>query len=139
VAKGGILHPGGRLTPAAGGLLAKRQAMIAQGGSNIIWAEPETEDESYIPHSRSKRRRATKVLAQTAQVFGYGLHAMAEGGMTDRSLEAGSRGTNLREAVGDTININVDGPAVAARARELAEEIEIRRRRASALRGRIPR
>jgi hypothetical protein len=139
VAKGGILHPGGRLTPAASGLLAKRQAMIAQGGSNIIWAEPETENESYIPHSRSKRRRATKVLAQTAQVFGYGLHAMAEGGLTDRSLDAGSRGTNARETVGDVINISVDGPEVLTRARALAEEIEIRRRRASALRGRVPR
>jgi hypothetical protein len=115
--------------------------MIAQGGSNIIWAEPETENESYIPHSRSKRRRATKVLAQTAQVFGYGLHAMAEGGLTsDREdLMAGSRGTNAREVVGDVINIRVDGPEVLTRARALAEEIEIRRRRASALRGRIPR
>lgn len=35
-----------------------RQATIARGGSNILWAENETEDELYVPFAMSKRARA---------------------------------------------------------------------------------
>lgn len=39
----------------------------------IKFAEPETGSESYIPHAAAKRGRATAVLAETADRFGYGL------------------------------------------------------------------
>ncbi|SHN08305.1 phage tail tape measure protein [Streptomyces yunnanensis] len=39
----------------------------------IKFAEPEAGPESYIPHAAAKRRRATSVLAQTADRFGYAL------------------------------------------------------------------
>ncbi|MFD3667187.1 phage tail tape measure protein [Streptomyces sp. NPDC058672] len=39
----------------------------------IKFAEPETGAESYIPHATAKRGRATAVLAETADRFGYGL------------------------------------------------------------------
>ncbi|WP_399932169.1 phage tail tape measure protein [Streptomyces kanamyceticus] len=39
----------------------------------IKFAEPETVAESYIPHAGAKRGRATAVLAETADRFGYGL------------------------------------------------------------------
>lgn len=39
----------------------------------IKFAEPETGSESYIPHADAKRGRATAVLAETAERFGYGL------------------------------------------------------------------
>ncbi|MGV9878674.1 hypothetical protein [Streptomyces sp. NPDC003006] len=39
----------------------------------IRFAEPETVAESYIPHAGAKRGRATAVLAETADRFGYGL------------------------------------------------------------------
>lgn len=51
----------------------KRQAMVAKGGSNILWAENETEDESYIPHNPAKRKRSTQILRYTAEKFGLQL------------------------------------------------------------------
>ncbi|GHE15329.1 phage tail tape measure protein [Streptomyces alanosinicus] len=39
----------------------------------IKFAEKETRGESYIPHAAAKRGRATAVLAETADRFGYGL------------------------------------------------------------------
>ncbi|MGX1668619.1 phage tail tape measure protein [Streptomyces sp. NPDC055400] len=39
----------------------------------IKFAEPETGSESYIPHAVAKRGRATAVLSETADRFGYGL------------------------------------------------------------------
>ncbi|MGW2883077.1 phage tail tape measure protein [Streptomyces sp. NPDC001233] len=39
----------------------------------IKFAEKETGGESYIPHAAAKRGRATAVLAETADRFGYGL------------------------------------------------------------------
>jgi hypothetical protein len=143
IAEGGILHPGGRLTTAASGLLARRQPMIARAssGPGILWAEPETENESYIPHSKRKRPRATDILAKTAKIFGYGLYQMAEGGMTNQTSSTGSTrvSTSSPSTWGDTYNINIDGPEVAFRAQELADAIEVRRRRERAVRARIPR
>ena len=66
---------GGIVTPmAAGGILPKhRDAQIAPGGSYILWAENETGGESYIPHAPAKRKRSTRILAETAQLFGMSL------------------------------------------------------------------
>ncbi|MEU9775294.1 phage tail tape measure protein [Streptomyces sp. NPDC047968] len=44
----------------------------------IKFAEPSTRGESYIPHAASKRGRATAVLAETADRFGYALTGMRD-------------------------------------------------------------
>ena len=59
--------------PFASGGVEKRQAMVAKGGSNILWAENETEGESYIPHNPAKRKRSTQILRYTAEKFGLQL------------------------------------------------------------------
>ncbi|MGG2460546.1 phage tail tape measure protein [Streptomyces sp. RGM 3693] len=56
-ANGGIWEPG----------------VYSSGKGLIKFAEPETHGESYIPHATAKRQRATGVLAQTADRFGYSL------------------------------------------------------------------
>ena len=47
----------------------------------IGYAEPETGGEGYIPLSPSKRPRSTQVLSRIADMFGYSLVKMAEGGI----------------------------------------------------------
>ncbi|MEV6840299.1 phage tail tape measure protein [Streptomyces sp. NPDC051133] len=56
-ANGGIWEPG---------VYSSRNGLIK-------FAEPETRAESYIPHAVAKRGRATAVLTETADRFGYGL------------------------------------------------------------------
>ncbi|MEU9334157.1 phage tail tape measure protein [Streptomyces sp. NPDC048290] len=56
-ANGGIWEPG---------VYSSRNGLIK-------FAEPETRAESYIPHAVTKRGRATAVLSETADRFGYGL------------------------------------------------------------------
>ncbi|GGX36771.1 phage tail tape measure protein [Streptomyces noursei] len=56
-ANGGIWEPG----------------VYSSNNGLIKFAERETHGESYIPHSQAKRGRATAVLAQTADRFGYAL------------------------------------------------------------------
>jgi methyl-accepting chemotaxis protein len=87
-AKGLIAAPHGRLIAAAGGALARRAPMVAKGGSNIFWAEPETHAESYIPWAPGKRPRAKKILERTAREFGYQLHPMADGGIVAQTQAA---------------------------------------------------
>jgi hypothetical protein len=142
-AGGGMLGPKGRLIAAANGMFARRQPMVAKGGSNILWAEPETDNESYIPWARSKRTRATRILERTAREFGYRLDRMAEGGIVSRAtaaLDQGSSGSvaQLAKETGPTFNINVDGPEVVARAELIARESFKQYRRLEALRGRRP-
>lgn len=89
--KQGAAADGGIFTPmASGGVLPQhREARMAPGGSFILWAENETGGESYIPHAPSKRGRSTKILAETAELFGLSLvdaagnaiEAMANGGV----------------------------------------------------------
>ena len=47
-----------------------RQSMIAPGGANILWAEPETGWETYISGKPSQRSRNIGLLAETARRFG---------------------------------------------------------------------
>lgn len=63
----------GSFTAAANGYLSKQQAMMAPAGSWLVWAEDETEGESFIPHARSKRKRSTEILRKTAELFGLDL------------------------------------------------------------------
>lgn len=63
----------GAVRTAASGLLSEQQAQIARGGSWLVWAEDETQGESFIPHAPAKRARATQIMAATADIFGLGL------------------------------------------------------------------
>ena len=67
------INANGSVRAAADGLLSRQQPMIAPGGANLLWAEDETEGESFIPHALSKRGRATQILAETAGIFGLSL------------------------------------------------------------------
>ncbi|TVS29795.1 phage tail tape measure protein [Corynebacterium sanguinis] len=63
----------GAVRTAANGRLSRQEAQIAPGGSWLLWAEDETDGESFIPHALSKRGRATQILAETAGIFGLSL------------------------------------------------------------------
>jgi hypothetical protein len=152
-ANGGIARPGmsittaagGMIRKAAGGLLAERAPMIAQGGSNILWAEPETHAESYIPWAPAKRPRATRILDRTAQEFGYRLHPMQDGGIVSRAaslLNESSSGTVSTSTVTEAapvIQVSVDGPEVQVRAEEIARRVMTEYRRHQSLYSSIPR
>lgn len=60
---------------ATGGVhrLSQLAPQIFAGGSYIVAAEDETEGESFIPHARSKRKRSTQILVETARLFGLGV------------------------------------------------------------------
>lgn len=60
---------------AAGGMHEDHSPQIARAtpGTVRVWAEPETDRESYIPWAMDRRPRATAILAQTADGFGYAL------------------------------------------------------------------
>lgn len=79
----GFTYANGGIHRAANGLQTRnRQAMIAPGGSWILWAEDETEDESYIPLAPSKRKRSRKIAEQTvARLGGVVAWKMARGGI----------------------------------------------------------
>ncbi len=71
-----------------------RDPQIQPGrGRGIVWAEQETVKESYIPWAESKRGRAEKILAATAEHFGLGLVKMADGGIV------GPSGFNAQAAI----------------------------------------
>lgn len=67
------MNANGSFRAAANGHLSKQEAMMAAGGNWIVWAEDETEGESFIPHAMSKRARSTEILLQTARLFGLDL------------------------------------------------------------------
>lgn len=66
---------GGIVAYAGGGIHEdhKPQIVKAVPGMARMWAEPETDKESYIPWAMDRRPRATGVLAETADGFGYTL------------------------------------------------------------------
>jgi TP901 family phage tail tape measure protein len=100
-ANGGMFNAQGVRTFANGGEV--HQAMIAPGRWPArVWAEPETGGESYIPHAMSKRGRATRILATTAGMFGYGLvrsRSFADGGMVFGRGGAGPGGVIVQTTV----------------------------------------
>lgn len=81
----------------AGGGIEHHQPMIAKGGLTRIWNEPETGGESYIPHAMGKRPRATRILGQTAGMFGYDL--------TPSGSSAANQAVTTNHYDGDTITI----------------------------------
>lgn len=74
-ANGGIVQAfaNGGLVHAANGL--NRQSMIARGGANIMWAEPETGWEAYISGKPGQENRNRAILAEIAPRFGLETYA----------------------------------------------------------------
>ncbi|CAB0551266.1 phage tail protein [Corynebacterium diphtheriae] len=128
---------GGYTTYADGGITAyadggvprksKQEAQIARGGEWVVWAEDETQGESFIPHAPSKRGRATQILVQTADIFGYDvvdrtgqrvqrdgtnisprpaqrIHAYADGGITVEDMDNFARGLEGKPYVWGGVN-----------------------------------
>lgn len=69
--------------------MSHQQAQMRRGGSYVLWAEDETQGETFIPHAPSKRGRSEKLLAETASLFGgtyvpggATVRPMADGGMS---------------------------------------------------------
>lgn len=58
------------VTRRAEGGFDRGEPAVAPAGAMVLWAEPETGGESYIPHAPSKRSRSVGILAQTADLFG---------------------------------------------------------------------
>jgi hypothetical protein len=54
----------------ADGGVEDHTAQMARGGAMRVWAEPETEGESYIPHAASKRPRSLDIWRQTGRILG---------------------------------------------------------------------
>lgn len=88
----------GRFNPKANGDFAPRMsqqtAQMQRAGSYVIWAEDETEGETFIPHAPSKRKQAEEYLAQTAELFG-GVYLPAGRRMADGDLRRGQAGSGL--------------------------------------------
>ncbi|MER0443013.1 phage tail tape measure protein [Streptomyces sp. Edi4] len=62
--------PGRVLAFADGGMRESHVAQIARGGEYRVWAERETQGESYIPHAPSKRPRSRRILEETVRRLG---------------------------------------------------------------------
>lgn len=98
------------------------QPEIAQGGAWRVWAEPETQGESYIPHANDYRRpRAKGILEQTARMFGGQVQWYAEGGMTrkgDKSKRefAFMDNTSALEAAIEVLTYSLENQTAAAEA-----------------------
>jgi TP901 family phage tail tape measure protein len=104
---GTILNRMGNIVSFAGGGTWENhapQVVQARPGTVRVWAEPDTARESYIPWAMDRRPRATSVLGQTADAFGYSLTpksqmvAFGRGGVTGSSA-GGSWTVNLYAGV----------------------------------------
>ncbi|MGQ4618449.1 phage tail tape measure protein [Nocardia sp. R7R-8] len=51
------------------------------------WAEPETGGEAFIPLGLGKRSRSVGILGQVADMFGFGLVKMADGGVMPKGIK----------------------------------------------------
>jgi len=94
-ANGGTVH-------AADGV--DRQSMIAPGGSNILWAEPETGWETYISGKPSQRARNIGLLTETARRFGL---TVLPAGTTQYA--AGSPPAAARGSVPSLVGLAIEG------------------------------
>lgn len=76
VAQGAVFGSGGIRTMREGGIInGARPPAIGKttSGAGILWAEPSTHGESYIPHAQQFRSRAVRLTSETARMFGYDL------------------------------------------------------------------
>lgn len=104
-ARGGIVH-----SYANGGIENHRPEIArARRGTVRIWAEDETERESYIPWAMDRRGAATSVLRETADGFGFALvpksslvRSFAQGGVTGSGGGSGDlAGCTVQVFIGD--------------------------------------
>lgn len=95
----GLTSAHGNIVAFAGGGIEdhRPQVVTARPGTVRIWAEPETDKESYIPWAIDRRPRAVGVLAATADGFGYALvpksqmvRTFSHGGMAGGPSGAGA-------------------------------------------------
>lgn len=86
---------------AGGGMFGSEDhsPQIAAGGTWRVWAEDETEGETYLPWARSKRPGSLKYMRITARAWGYDVvplgRTFAGGGVTGSALGAGMRALSL--------------------------------------------
>jgi hypothetical protein len=104
VSSRGTAFANGGMVQAANGL--NRQSMIAKGGANILWAEPETGWEAYISGKPGQEDRNRAILTEIAPRFGlevsqrsreFSSGAMSHGGST---APASSGDTNVTVLIG---------------------------------------
>lgn len=77
--------------------MSTQPAQIRAPGSYVVWAEDETEGESFIPHAPSKRARSLELWEQTGRILGA--LPYADGGVRDGSSNVGPM------RAGTTVNI----------------------------------
>jgi TP901 family phage tail tape measure protein len=136
---GGYANGGIRERMANGGV---REPHIVPAGSNaVLYGEPETGGEAFIPLGPQKRATAVPVLATAANRMGFALRRMADGGIITRpggALMSGSAGDSLQ--LQGSIDARVDmapvavalGQAVATTGRQLMS-FQVQRPEQSAL------
>jgi TP901 family phage tail tape measure protein len=115
----------GGIVSYAGGGIEDHRPQIARGqpGMVRVWAEEETDQESYIPWAMDRRQGATSVLATTADGFGYmlvpktGMVAFGNGGVTGSGGGGGAW----------SFNIGVEGTDALTRALSSAIRVDIQR------------
>lgn len=136
VTKGNTMMAAGGVVQAAAGRF--RDAMIAKGGSNILWAEPETGWEAYIPGRQDKRGRALGILEEVANRFGKAIVPMAEGGFPTRDpgTSRGPIAVRPSNALPPTIinNFMIDQALIPFEARKYAAEVVKQQRRDRSIR-----
>lgn len=114
---------GGILRSYAGGGIEDHSAQIArtQSGTARMWAEPETQGETYLPWAQSKRADSLKYMRITARAWGYDVVPMAQG---IRSYAGGG----VTGATGGLSSVTVDGLSVQVfvGSREITDIVDVR-------------
>lgn len=127
----GVLTPGGSVYNAQGNIVSfaggghwenhAPQIVNARPGTVRMWAEPDTDRESYIPWAMDRRSRATAILAETARGFGY-----------DLALPSQPAWQVAQSSYSRTVDAstNIHGDVIVADYREFEREREVARRHA---------
>ncbi len=89
---------------ADGGVYDGRQAQITT--KPILWGE--AGPEAYVPLGQNKRPRSVKLLGQVADMFGFSLTKMADGGITGEEAATMGGGT-VNTSLWSAIKANVPG------------------------------
>lgn len=95
---------GGIISYAQGGMYENHAPQIVKASPNMVrvWAEPDTDRESYIPWARDRRARATNILRATADAFGFSLVPRGRSASTMQSYGGGWGGGAY-----SVVNLNV--------------------------------
>lgn len=90
----------------ADGGFSGREAGIGSGHNAIVWNE--AGPEAFIPLEAAKRTRSVSLLKKVADMFGFGLMEMADGGITDEERARMGGGT-VNTSLWTAIKANVPG------------------------------